>query len=166
MRPATNFYTQLKSLKSPPRRTRTSCSWKISPIWTSPLNPLSNRRPYSCLSLTPLKHNSCSRNPLAYFILPFNRKQQTYSNNSTMLRKALTTLFTAIGHAIHMLRIYYSQPEHEQSIQKIGGLFKAIPFTTTALVIGSLALTGMPFLTDFYSKDLITETANTSYTNA
>ncbi|TEA24910.1 hypothetical protein DBR06_SOUSAS33610007, partial [Sousa chinensis] len=42
-----------------------------------------------------------------------------------------------------------------------GGLFKAIPFTTAALIIGSLSLTGIPFLTGFYSKELIIDTANT-----
>ena len=66
-------------------------------------------------------------------------------------------LFLGAGSVIHAL-------SDEQDMRKMGGLVKILPFTYTAMLVGSMALMGFPFLTGFYSKDVILEVAYGSFT--
>nr|YP_010394634.1 NADH dehydrogenase subunit 5 [Plasmopara halstedii]DAZ89071.1 TPA_asm: NADH dehydrogenase subunit 5 [Plasmopara halstedii] len=61
-------------------------------------------------------------------------------------------LFLCSGAVIHAMG-------DEQDIRKMGGLRRILPFTYIMFLIGSLSLMGFPFLTGFYSKDLILEVA-------
>lgn len=65
-------------------------------------------------------------------------------------------LFLGAGSVIHAVN-------DEQDMRKMGGLKNLVPFTYSMMVIGSLALIGFPFLTGFYSKDLILEVAYGKY---
>ena len=67
-------------------------------------------------------------------------------------------LFLGAGSVIHAVA-------DEQDMRKMGGLKNLVPFTYSMIVIGSLALIGFPFLTGFYSKDLILEVAYGKYTS-
>lgn len=66
-------------------------------------------------------------------------------------------LFLSAGAIIHSV-------SNEQDMRRYGGLIKLLPFTYVMLFIGSLSLMGFPFLTGYYSKDLILEFAFTRYT--
>jgi len=61
-------------------------------------------------------------------------------------------LFLGSGSVIHAFK-------DEQDIRLMGGVWKKLPYTWLLMLIGTLALTGFPFLSGFYSKDAIIEFA-------
>src|ERR1700693_1524008 len=77
-----------------------------------------------------------------------------YLNKIFSVFKAL--LFLGAGAVIHSFA-------DEQDVRKMGGLIKFLPFTYTAMLVGSLSLLATPWLTGFYSKDLIIELAYGQY---
>lgn len=56
-------------------------------------------------------------------------------------------LFLAAGSVIHAV--------HTQNIEEMGGLFSKMKITGTLFLIGTLAISGVPFLSGFFSKDEI-----------
>ncbi len=61
-------------------------------------------------------------------------------------------LFLGAGSVIHAMH-------HEQDMRKMGGLAGKIKFTYATMMIGTLAITGVPLLSGYYSKDMIIEAA-------
>ena len=61
-------------------------------------------------------------------------------------------LFLGSGSVIHSFK-------DEQDINQMGAIYKKLPYTWILMIIGTLALTGFPFLSGFYSKDAIIEFA-------
>jgi NADH-quinone oxidoreductase subunit L len=61
-------------------------------------------------------------------------------------------LFLGSGCVIHSFN-------KEQDVRLMGGVWKKIPYTYFLMIVGTLALTGFPFLSGYYSKDAIIEFA-------
>lgn len=61
-------------------------------------------------------------------------------------------LFMGAGSIIHAM-------QDNQDLRKYGGLLAYLPLTYIIMLIGSLSLMAIPFMTGFYSKDLILESA-------
>lgn len=57
-------------------------------------------------------------------------------------------LFLGAGSVIHAL-------SDDQDLRKYGALINFVPLTAITMLIASLSLAGAPFLSGFYSKDII-----------
>ena len=68
-------------------------------------------------------------------------------------------LFLGCGSVIHALH-------DEQDIRKMGGMWSIIPLTYLLMVVGTMALTGVPPFAGYYSKDMVIEAAHAAHTNA
>ena len=66
-------------------------------------------------------------------------------------------LFLAAGSVIHSVH-------HEQNFKKMGNLYLKLPITYFFVILGSLALTGIPPFAGYFSKDLILEYALSMHT--
>nr|YP_010289347.1 NADH dehydrogenase subunit 5 [Erythropodium caribaeorum]UKP87618.1 NADH dehydrogenase subunit 5 [Erythropodium caribaeorum] len=102
-----------------------------------------------------IAYSTCSQ--LGYMVMACG----TYSCISSLYHllthaffKAL--LFLGAGSIIHALL-------DEQDLRKMGGIVRDLPLTYILMLIGSLSLTGFPYLSGFYSKDLILELTYNSY---
>nr|AUN28280.1 NADH dehydrogenase subunit 5 [Malassezia yamatoensis] len=80
-----------------------------------------------------------------------------------------TALFHLVNHAFFKALLFLSAGAvlhatfDQQDQRRLGGLLGFLPFTYTAILIGSLSLMAVPFITGFYSKDLILELAYSQY---
>jgi len=80
-----------------------------------------------------------------------------------------TSLFHLVNHAFFKALLFLSAGavlhgmSDQQDLRRLGGLVSFMPFTYTAMTIGSLSLIALPFITGFYSKDAILELAYGRY---
>jgi NADH-ubiquinone oxidoreductase chain 5 len=65
-------------------------------------------------------------------------------------------LFLGAGAVIHSFA-------DQQDVRRMGGLLNFLPFTYSVMLVGTLSLLATPWLTGFYSKDLIIELAYGQY---
>ena len=79
------------------------------------------------------------------------------------------SLFHLINHAFFKALLFLSAGSiihgvlGEQDVRRFGKLIKLIPFTYMMMLLGFFALSGFPFLSGFYSKDLILEVSFSKY---
>jgi proton-translocating NADH-quinone oxidoreductase chain L len=101
-----------------------------------------------------IAYSTCSQLGYMIFVCGLSSYTASLFHLSThAFFKAL--LFLSAGAVIHAVA-------GEQDMRKFGGLARMLPYTYAAFFVGSIALMGVPFLSGFYSKDLILEIAGGS----
>ena len=103
-----------------------------------------------------IAYSTCSQ--LGYMVFACGRSAYSvgvFHLANHALFKAL--LFLSAGSVIHAMA-------DEQDMRRMGGLVRVLPLTYASMFVGSVALMGFPFLTGYYSKDVILEIAYGSYT--
>lgn len=89
--------------------------------------------------------------------------QLGYMVFSAGLSNYSTSLFHLFNHAFFKALLFLSAGViihamlDEQDLRRLGGLVAKLPLTYSLVLIGSLSLAGFPYLTGFYSKDVILE---------
>jgi NADH-ubiquinone oxidoreductase chain 5 len=94
---------------------------------------------------------------LGYMVMAIGLSQHNVALMHTVNHayfKAL--LFLGAGAVIHSFT-------DEQDIRRMGGLIKFLPFSYSVMLVGTLSLLATPFMSGFYSKDLILELAYGQY---
>lgn len=79
-------------------------------------------------------------------------------------------LFHLLNHAIFKALLFLSAGvvihaiNDNQDLRRLGGLLFYLPVAYVCLLVGSLSLIALPYLTGFYSKEVILELAYSTYT--
>jgi NADH-ubiquinone oxidoreductase chain 5 len=103
-----------------------------------------------------IAYSTCSQLGYMFFVCGLSGYQIGFFHLANhAFFKAL--LFLGAGCIIHSIT-------NEQDMRKFGAVIRLLPITYVLLLIGSLSLMGFPFLTGYYSKDLIIEFAFSKYT--
>jgi len=112
---------------------------------------------------------ACAQNDLKRIIAFSTTSQLGYMFFACGLSSYNVALFHLFNHGFFKALLFLCagaiifSVSHEQDVRKFGNLILFLPFIYSAFVISLLALIGFPFLSGFYSKELIIELAYSSY---
>ena len=105
-----------------------------------------------------IAYSTCSQLGLLFLSCGFHGFTYSFFHLVThAFFKAL--LFLTAGYVIHLV-------SDEQDIRKMGGLLKILPVSYISMLIGSYSIIGFPFLSGFFSKELLLDYVYTHIQNA